>query len=162
MSQQQVLYRGNGTQKRFEVPGSTNKTVYVGGVLTVPASTDRESVTLTAAPGQGVAVEIDYSETQADLQLDTASKNVSVGMSNTSRATTGSVTYTVNALTNWKIGDTMVVYLPATGTITFAVSGGPTLNGGTANLTRTLVGNPIGIVALVRIQGAAGFAVTGD
>ena len=56
-----ILHRGNGVQTRFECPGSFGKLVYVNGVLTAPASSDFQSVTLTVAPGNKVAVQIDYS-----------------------------------------------------------------------------------------------------
>ena len=59
MSSPQV-YLGNGVQTRFEVPGSTSKVVYVGGVLTVPASSDFQSVTISPAPGVGVPVSIEH------------------------------------------------------------------------------------------------------
>lgn len=71
MSSPVTLY-GNGVQTRFEVPGSTQKKVYVGGVLTVPTASDFESVTITPAPGPGVPVAIDYSTPRAAVSSDTS------------------------------------------------------------------------------------------
>jgi hypothetical protein len=53
---------GNGKQKTFEVPGSLLKVVYVGGVLTTPASSDFQSLTLTDAPAPGVPIEIEFGD----------------------------------------------------------------------------------------------------
>lgn len=55
-----IVRYGNAVNTIFEVPGSLNKTVYVGGVLTTPASTTFQSVTLSVAPGAGIPVEIEY------------------------------------------------------------------------------------------------------
>jgi hypothetical protein len=57
-----IVFYGNGVQKRFEVPGNIGRTVWVGGVLTTPASFDFQSVTMTASPGSKVPVQIDYVE----------------------------------------------------------------------------------------------------
>jgi hypothetical protein len=60
MADEYVVRYGNGVQKKFEVPRSINKVVYVGGVLTTPASSDSQSITLTNAPALGVPIEIEY------------------------------------------------------------------------------------------------------
>lgn len=59
-----MLTYGNGVQTRFEVPGSLNKNVFVGGVAVTPVSTDFQSVTLSPAPALGVPVQVNYDPTQ--------------------------------------------------------------------------------------------------
>lgn len=69
MADEYVVRYGNGVQKTFEVPRSINKVVYVAGVLTTPASSDSQSITLTSAPALGVPVEIEYDSLPAYRRL---------------------------------------------------------------------------------------------
>lgn len=80
---------------------------------------------------------------------------------NTQARAAASTAYTVDASTLWTPSDGQAVWLPATGSVTFAVSGGPTLNGGTSTLTRTLASNPVGYVVLNRVAGAAAYSLSG-
>lgn len=81
---------------------------------------------------------------------------------NTGRIPSGSLTYTINGSTGWSVADGMSIWLPSSGTISFAVSGGPTINGATSTLTRTLGSNPIGYVLLNRIQGTSAYSLSGS
>ena len=95
---------------------------------------------------------------------DSANVTLAASDDGSSRIPNGTLTYTVNAATAWDLTPApagVLIYLPASGTISVAVSGGPTLNGGTTTLTRTLAANPSGVVALSRIQGSNAYGLTG-
>lgn len=79
-----------------------------------------------------------------------------------SRAPSGALTYTVNTSTAWAAGQAVVVYLPTSGVISFAVNGGATINGGTTTLTRDLANNAMGYVVLSRIQGTNAYSLVGS
>lgn len=77
------------------------------------------------------------------------------------RAPTGTLSYTINASTLWPVAGNCRIYLPASGTISFVVSGGATINGGTSTLTRTLAGNLNGWVELAKVQGTDAYGLSG-
>ena len=93
--------------------------------------------------------------------VDATDLTLTSSHADTNRAPSGAMTYTVNASTGWAVGEGLTVWLPTSGTISFAVAGGATLLGGTTTLTRTLAGNSVGYVVLMRIQGTNAYAVTG-
>ncbi len=92
---------------------------------------------------------------------DASGLTLTTAHANTTRLPAGTQTYTINGSTGWGVGDGIAVFLPASGTVSFAVSGGPTLNGATSTLTRTLAGNSIGYVVLNRIAGTAAYSLSG-
>jgi len=92
---------------------------------------------------------------------DAAGFTLSAANANTGRIPSGALTYTIHATTAWAVGDGIAVFLPVAGTIGFEVSGGPTINGGTTALTRTLADNGIGYVVLNRIAGANAYSLSG-
>ena len=93
---------------------------------------------------------------------DPSSLTLTTAMANTTRLPAGTQTYTIDAATAWTVGDGVAVFLPTSGTVSFAVSGGPTLNGATSTLTRTLAGNALGYVVLNRIAGTAAYGLSGS
>ena len=97
----------------------------------------------------------------ASAVVDAIDLTLTSSHADTNRAPSGALTYTVNASTGWAVGEGMVVWLPTSGVLTFAVSGGPTINGGTSSITRALLDNAGGYVVLSRIQGSSAYAVTG-
>lgn len=129
-----ITYTGNGVQTRFEVPGSTTKVVQVNGVVVTPASSDFQSVTLSAAPGVGVPVSIAY--VGASSPVDSATALVSgatnlasgpslvaaLGDSITAYAAAGSVninflTYQPHGFLTWAMGFSMgALWCPLVGT----------------------------------------------
>lgn len=92
---------------------------------------------------------------------DAASLALAAADKNTTRVPAGTQTYTLDANTLWSVGDGVAIFLPANGTVSVAVSGGPTLNGATTTLTRTLAANSIGYVLLNRISGTAAYSLSG-
>ena len=92
---------------------------------------------------------------------DSANVSLVLADEGKSRAANPGITYTISPTTAWPLGGGTMVYLPTTGGINFAVTGGATLNGATATLTRTIANNPTGIMALTKIQGTNAYSLTG-
>ncbi len=124
------------------------------------AQTTAGGVSVVAQTSGGVLLDADGNPIGAAVP-DTASLTLTTAMANTMRIAAGTQTYTINAATAWAVSDGAAVFLPASGTVSFAVSGGPTLNGGTTTLTRTLAGNAIGYVVLSRVAGTAAYSLSG-
>lgn len=124
---------------------------------------DDATARLLTLAGQGWEVERD-SDTYLDETAvpgagirDASSLTLADTDANTTRIAAGTQTYTIDAATAWLVLDGIAVALPASGTVSFAVSGaGVTLNGGTSTLTRTLADNSLGYVVLNRVQSASG------
>lgn len=112
-------------------------------------------------PTAGVVDPAGTSVVPGDGISDPSSLTLAPADRGTVRLPAGTQTYTINAATAWSVGQGIAVFLPASGTVSFAVSGGPTLNGGTSTLTRTLAGNSIGYVVLNRIAGTDAYALSG-
>lgn len=94
---------------------------------------------------------------------DAANVTLVAADAGSSRVPSGAMTYTINTSTAWTAGQSVVVYLPTSGgSISFAVSGGATINGGTATLTRDLASNSTGYVVLTRIQGTNSYSLGGS
>jgi hypothetical protein len=108
----------------------------------------------TAGLGSGGAVPGDGIQDADSLTLAPADAD-------TVRIAAGTQTYTINAATAWAVGKGVAIFLPASGTVSVAVTGGPTINGGTSTLTRTLAGNALGYVVLNRIAGADAYSLSG-
>lgn len=124
-------WRWNGTNWKLLVPGLTTAQTAAVQSLVAGGVADSASLTLTAAHA------------------------------NTNRIPSAALAYTINASTGWNVSDNMAIWLPTSGTISIAVTGGPTVNGATATVVRLLSGNPAGYVILSRIQGALAYSVSG-
>ncbi len=96
-----------------------------------------------------------------NVAADSGSLSLTTAMSGTTRVAAGTQTYTIDAATLWSVGGGAAIFLPSSGTVSFAVSGGPTLNGGTSTLNRTLASNPLGYVVVSRISGTTAYSLSG-
>lgn len=89
---------------------------------------------------------------------DAASRDITAADNGQSLTPTVTLIYTIPAGLVPK--PSFTVDGPAAGTITIAVSGGATSNGGTASLTRTRANNPVGFVVLAHAE-ADSYGVSG-
>ena len=97
----------------------------------------------------------------AGTVVDSSSLTLATADAGVTRVPSGSLTYTLNPATAWTVGQVAPIFLPTSGTVSFAVTGGATLNGSTSTLTRTLGGNSAGTVVLRRIQGTNAYGLDG-
>jgi hypothetical protein len=131
-----------------------------------PLSTD-VLLTLEGVPGSllvgdpGIAPPEPVPPVPGDGIQDADSLTLAPADADTVRIAAGTQTYTINAATAWAVGKGVAIFLPASGTVSVAVTGGPTINGGTSTLTRTLAGNALGYVVLNRIAGADAYSLSG-
>lgn len=135
-----IIRYGNGVQTRFEVPGSLGKTVYVNGVATVPASTDFQSVTMTVAPANKAAVQIDYEfaplpvGTKGELRSTaTAAFTLANGITDLILAGSGTVPVTLPSLP-YDAQELTVTLETAYTAVSFVANTGQTLKAGVAML----------------------------
>ena len=101
--------------------------------------------------GQVAALQVLVS---GDRIADAASRNISASDNGNFLAPTGAITYTIPA--GLSPMPSFTVDCPVSGSVTVAVSGGATINGAAASLSRTRATNPVGFVVLAHEAGAYG------
>jgi hypothetical protein len=114
-----------------------------------------------ATDTDGVMVETPSSLTPAELPAvralvsgerisDTSSRDITADDNARTLAPTGTLTYTIPA--GLSPMPSFTIDCPASGTITVAVSGGATLNGGFTPATRIRAANPVGFIVLAHSE----------